>query len=535
MSRNMQDPNQETLDSIAAVFHQMESKWPFEDIGSILGADVPQEMDPGNGQVQPVGFIAENALDDIAVFASGLRPPQIVDTLPTLPDADYEPGQLVFLTSDGKLYRNVSDSWTAEIAAVDLTGQITGTQIADDSISTPKLQALAVTAAKIAAGTITADKIAANSLTAGVIAAGAIGTSELAADAVIANVANVGDTVLIDDTGITISDGALTLQDAFGSNVLSGAGFGASWMDFLASRIYNNAFVAGTTTNITAATLVNSAATDSDYSDSISSDLPYWVVESESGAGTFKRVSDSNASSGFALEWDGNESASIFQDIPIVPGQGYTMFATWKMTLSSATFNGSVSVQYRTKTHGAIGVAQELGLLYDTTISSYITQEMITAAVAPANARYLRIGFTVARASGSPNVRLAALAVKPTDACSVATQSSDLTLTGTTTDVPGCSLSLTPGTYLITGIFDAHTSPAGSDGMAGRLYVDGVGQSTFAIYQSVDGRSRGTVAWQWKVKIGSTVTVKLRADIFTGSTGTITLSQSMISAIRVGG
>jgi hypothetical protein len=62
-------------------------------------------------------------------------------------------------------------------------GLITETMIADDSISTPKLQANSVE------------------------------TGNLAADAVIANVANVGDTVVIDDTGITVTDGAITVEN----------------------------------------------------------------------------------------------------------------------------------------------------------------------------------------------------------------------------------------------------------------------------------------------------------------------------------
>jgi len=64
---------------------------------------------------------------------------------------------------------------------------ITETMIADDSISTPKLQANSVTTNEIAAGAVKAETIAANAITAQKIAAGEIGTQQLAADAVIAS------------------------------------------------------------------------------------------------------------------------------------------------------------------------------------------------------------------------------------------------------------------------------------------------------------------------------------------------------------
>ena len=74
---------------------------------------------------------------------------------------------------------------------------ISETDISDDAISTPKLQAnvitaqkinaLAITAAKIAAGAVEAEKIATNAITANKINAGAITTAKLAANAVEAN------------------------------------------------------------------------------------------------------------------------------------------------------------------------------------------------------------------------------------------------------------------------------------------------------------------------------------------------------------
>lgn len=107
-----------------------------------------------------------------------------VGTLPTLPNGTYPVGTVVFLTTDGKLYRNFGNVWTAAVPTVDLTGQITTTQITDNSISTVKLQANSVTSNEIAANTITAGDIAANTITAGQIAASTITSNEIAANTI---------------------------------------------------------------------------------------------------------------------------------------------------------------------------------------------------------------------------------------------------------------------------------------------------------------------------------------------------------------
>jgi hypothetical protein len=106
-----------------------------------------------------------------------------VGSLPALPDASYPVGGVVYLTTDGKLYRNVANVWTKAVDGADITA---------DSILTNSIAAGQVTAAKIAAGTITANEISTNTITAGQIAAGAIGVSELAAGAVQADKFQVG-------------------------------------------------------------------------------------------------------------------------------------------------------------------------------------------------------------------------------------------------------------------------------------------------------------------------------------------------------
>src|SRR5690606_28792157 len=126
--------------------------------------------------------IKENALE-VAHFAKGIRPIEIVDELPELPDERYPEGSTVYLAPESKIYTTDGLTWsTFEIGP----GSITETEIADDAITTPKLAANAVTAAKIAAQAIQAAHIAANAVQAGHVAAGAIGTDQLAANAVTA-------------------------------------------------------------------------------------------------------------------------------------------------------------------------------------------------------------------------------------------------------------------------------------------------------------------------------------------------------------
>ena len=62
-------------------------------------------------------------------MASGLQIPVLVSSLPTLPNASYPSGSLVSNTADGKLYRNVSNTWTTTIASSDISGTITDSQL----------------------------------------------------------------------------------------------------------------------------------------------------------------------------------------------------------------------------------------------------------------------------------------------------------------------------------------------------------------------------------------------------------------------
>lgn len=131
---------------------------------------------------------------------------------PTNPTSGNFEGRLFFNTSDDKLYRYDGSNWIAAVAAVDITGTITETQIADNAISTGKLAANAVTAAKIAAGTITANELAASAVTADKILAGAVTAAKISAGTITADrieangITSLSYTTAIDAAGSTFDD-----------------------------------------------------------------------------------------------------------------------------------------------------------------------------------------------------------------------------------------------------------------------------------------------------------------------------------------
>lgn len=221
-------------------------------------------------------------------------------------------------------------------------------------------------------------------------------------------VENADRGVVIDKDGITIRFGALTLIDQFGSTVLTGGGFGPSWLAYIESGgVYNSDFAVGTTNDITATTLVGTASTEADYLASLSDDIPYWVVSVESGAGSLQRFADSNAQGGYALRWDGTENAEIFQDVPVTPGQFVMPVLNLRYTNSSSEFLLEVTGQWRASDHSAIGSEFAWGVNYTNTQATYISLvQAVLPDEVPTNARYIRLSVRVNRVSGSPTVYL---------------------------------------------------------------------------------------------------------------------------------
>ncbi len=153
--------------------------------------------------------VVSGSLPSIQVtdFASAIRPVELMTQVQRLA-ASPTLGRQVFDTTLLRLFRGTGTGWDSTVPAVDITGQITETQITPGSISTPLLAAGAVTTAKITAGAITANEIAANTITAGQIAAGAINTTQLAAGAITAE--KIGADQI---TATHISAGAVTTDE----------------------------------------------------------------------------------------------------------------------------------------------------------------------------------------------------------------------------------------------------------------------------------------------------------------------------------
>ena len=130
---------------------------------------------------------------ELAKFASGLTPVEIVATLPVSGNTQ---GRTVLLTTDNKIYRYTGAAWTAAVPATDISGQITGTQITDNAITTPKISANAITANEIGANSIWSGSIQTGAVKATQISAGAVVAGKIATNAIIAGDGVIGNAAI---------------------------------------------------------------------------------------------------------------------------------------------------------------------------------------------------------------------------------------------------------------------------------------------------------------------------------------------------
>jgi hypothetical protein len=139
-------------------------------------------------------------------FPAGLKPVEIVSALPTTGNFQ---GRVVFLTTDNKLYRFNGTAFVATVPTTDLSGQITATQITDDSITSAKIAANAITASELAADSVTAGKIAAGAVAADQIAANAVTAAKILAGSVTADKLNVSSLSAINANIGTVTSGLI--------------------------------------------------------------------------------------------------------------------------------------------------------------------------------------------------------------------------------------------------------------------------------------------------------------------------------------
>jgi|LGOV01.1.fsa_nt_gb hypothetical protein len=168
-------------------------------------------------------------------FQNGTYPIRTEPSFPTLPSTTYPVGTLIYLTTNQLLYKQVNEVWEPVMAAADMVGEITETQIADDSISTPHLKALCVTANEMAANSVIFGKIAAGALAVddGVMQNGYIKNAHItdcSVSKLIAGIISAGDIYLGADSLIHL-DGAnqkIVVSDGTYDRVIIG-NLGGDW------------------------------------------------------------------------------------------------------------------------------------------------------------------------------------------------------------------------------------------------------------------------------------------------------------------
>lgn len=153
-------------------------------------------------------------------FSSDLRPIEVLGALPTTGNFQ---GRQVFLTTDNKLYRYNGTAFTASVPTSDLTGTITSLQIANDAVTNAKIAVDAIQGDVIAAGAITSAKILDGVISELKLADDAVTTAKLANAAVTADIvaANAITTTNIQDDAISTSK--LAANSVVASKISAGA------------------------------------------------------------------------------------------------------------------------------------------------------------------------------------------------------------------------------------------------------------------------------------------------------------------------
>lgn len=79
------DPNKEVLDSIDSMFNRIQMVSPFNEMGGINSVSVPAEMEPQNGQIQPVGYLEDDSVTEETIAPGAVTPEALDPTPPAAP------------------------------------------------------------------------------------------------------------------------------------------------------------------------------------------------------------------------------------------------------------------------------------------------------------------------------------------------------------------------------------------------------------------------------------------------------------------
>jgi hypothetical protein len=225
-------------------------------------------------------------------------------------------------------------------------------------------------------------------------------------------------TVVVDEDGLHVTDGAIFIEDGFGDSVLTASGFGGSWGDFIRSGgIYNSDFRVGSASDI-GVTEVGTSNNTADYEGGTTVNLPYWVVAASGGV--LKVVADATAGYATAIESTATVAGQVnrfYQDIPINRAwRNYMVALREKYTITTGSVVRKVFASYRDTDHAIIGSrVQEMADTLSVTGGSYsnrVTEELGSVGSIPGTAVYIRIEVELTHTTTSAQVyRLDAIAV----------------------------------------------------------------------------------------------------------------------------
>lgn len=131
------------------------------------------------------GAYASVVIDKVFTLSKAKGGYEIVSSLPT---TNLFEGRVVYYTLEDKLYRYNGAGWVSSVPALDITGEITETQIGPQAITAAKIYAGAVQSKLIQANNIASNAITADKIDVGAVTAGKIDVTQLSAIT-----ANVGD------------------------------------------------------------------------------------------------------------------------------------------------------------------------------------------------------------------------------------------------------------------------------------------------------------------------------------------------------
>ena len=116
-------------------------------VGQILYLESTSTLYVWNGSAWTTEIYTASNVDPGSVtaasFASGVEPLSVVSSLPTV--SGYTGPNVVFLTTDGKLYRLTDGAWTAAIETTDITGTLDYDQFSDEIRPTQVVDSLPTT------------------------------------------------------------------------------------------------------------------------------------------------------------------------------------------------------------------------------------------------------------------------------------------------------------------------------------------------------------------------------------------------------